>query len=94
MYDDWARPNKQSNINFLVYCAHKSVNASDEVHDAQYFHNLMAQVIDQIGKQNVIQLQIMMANKVEIKQVDPKHADEYITSLSRDIITKLVGSCI
>ena len=47
----WIGPTRQSIINFLTYYDekiffHKSINASDKMHDATYIFGLMEEVID------------------------------------------------
>ncbi|XP_038978012.1 uncharacterized protein LOC120108486 [Phoenix dactylifera] len=59
MCDGWTDPTKRAIINFLTYCDtktffHKSVDASDKVHNASYILRLMEEVIDQIGQENVV----------------------------------------
>jgi hypothetical protein len=61
MCDGWTGPTRRSIINFLTYCDgktffHKSVDASDRVHDARYILGLMEEVIDSVGEQNVVQV--------------------------------------
>ncbi|WOL20100.1 hypothetical protein Cni_G28902 [Canna indica] len=57
----WTGPTRMSIINFLVYCNwrvvyHKSVNSSDEIHDAYYISKLMTKLIEEIGPQNIDQV--------------------------------------
>ncbi|XP_038972160.1 uncharacterized protein LOC120104679 [Phoenix dactylifera] len=61
MCDGWTGPTKRAIINFLTYCDtktffHKSVDASDKVHNASYILRLMEEVIDQIGEENIVQV--------------------------------------
>ena len=61
MCDGWTGPTRRSIINFLTYCDgktffQKSIDASDQVHDASYILRLMEEVIDQVGEHNVVQV--------------------------------------
>ena len=61
MFDGWTDSTRQSIINFLTYCdkkifLHKSIDASDMMHDAAYIFGLMEEVIDSVREQNVVQV--------------------------------------
>ena len=61
MCDGWTGPTRWSIINFLTYCDgkiffHKSIDASDKMHDATYIFGLMEEVIDSVDKQHVVQI--------------------------------------
>ncbi|WOL04696.1 hypothetical protein Cni_G13418 [Canna indica] len=61
MCDSWTGPTRMSIINFLIYCNrrviyHKSVNASDEVHNVVYISKLMKEVIEKNEPQNFVQI--------------------------------------
>ena len=58
MFDSWLIL-LDSIINFLTYYDeniffHKSINASDKVHDTVYILRLMEEMIDAIEEQNVV----------------------------------------
>ena len=61
MYDDWTGPTRRSIINFLTYydrkiLFHKSIDASNQVHDTSYVLRLMQKVINQVEEHNTVQL--------------------------------------
>ncbi|MQL91191.1 hypothetical protein Taro_023796 [Colocasia esculenta] len=61
MCDGWLGITRSSLINFLVYCDrqvfyHKSVDASDRVHNYEYILSLMREVVEEIGEQYIVQV--------------------------------------
>ena len=61
MCDSWSGTNKSSLINFLVYCEkqvfyHKSIDASNKIHNHQYILQLMNQVVEEIGEDYIVQI--------------------------------------
>ena len=61
MCDGWTDPTKRSIINLLTYYDekvffHKSINASNRVHDATCILGLMEEVIDSTEEQNAMQI--------------------------------------
>lgn len=61
MCDGWTGPTRLSIINFMVYCGGhtvfwKSVDASNRIKDSRYIYDLLASVIDEVGRENVVQI--------------------------------------
>jgi hypothetical protein len=61
MCDGWSGTTKSSLINFLVYCDkqvfyHKSIDASNEIHNYEYILGLMNTVVDEIGEDYIVQV--------------------------------------
>ncbi|WOL17320.1 hypothetical protein Cni_G26111 [Canna indica] len=106
MCNSWTGPIRMSIINFLIYCNrrvvyHKSVNSSDEIHDAYYISKLMIVVIKEIGPQNIVQ--IITDNGANFKRVgyylNPAYQYKYDLGLVdsllhplRKVIQRMSGS--
>ncbi|KAM5577951.1 hypothetical protein ABKV19_008328 [Rosa sericea] len=61
MADGWSGPTRMQVINFMVYCKGKtvflkSVNASSDIREHKYLAKLFKDVIDEVGKENVVQI--------------------------------------
>ena len=70
MCDGWTGPTRRSIINFLTYYDekiffHKSIDASDKVHNAVYMFGLIEEMIDSIGEQNI--MQVIIDNEPQYK---------------------------
>ena len=61
MCDGWTGPTRLSIINFIVYSKGttvflKSVDVSDKIKDHVYIEKLMKEVINEVGRENVVQI--------------------------------------
>ncbi|WOL17322.1 hypothetical protein Cni_G26113 [Canna indica] len=76
----------------VVY--HKSVNSSDEIHDAYYISKLMTEVIEEIGPQNVVQ--VMIDNRANFKRVGEIIEQDYPPCAAHcvDLLMKDIGDIL
>ena len=61
MSDGWTNGRSRAILHFLVVCPKgtmflKSVDASDQVKDAQLLFHLLDEVVEEVGVQNVVQV--------------------------------------
>ncbi|XP_062020873.1 uncharacterized protein LOC133737295 [Rosa rugosa] len=59
--DGWSGPTRMQVINFMVYCKDKtvflkSVNASSDIREHKYLAKLLKDVINEVGRENVVQI--------------------------------------
>ncbi|MCX8840265.1 DUF659 domain-containing protein, partial [Vibrio parahaemolyticus] len=80
MCDGWTSTTRKQLVNFLTYCDGRAVflkyvDASTEKKDHKYFYQMMGDMIEEIGPENVVQ--VVTDNRTNFKKARQKLMDKY-----------------